>query len=131
MTCRGVGPAFSPMENPPRQSDLESRPEYSTVRVQWMRPLYFAVCGLCWMVAPGSHAGDTVEAYRGALRAGLDARVIGALDQIEGTGRQLLAARSYIRSAALLNERWSWDDAQIAAYADSPEKLRLDAAIAN
>lgn len=91
---------------------------------------YLPVCVLCWIVVPGSHAGDRVEDYLAALRAGLDARVIGALDAIEGTGRQLLAARSYVRSAALLDERWSWDEAQIAAYADSPEKLRLDAAIA-
>ena len=91
---------------------------------------YLPVCVLCWIVAPGSFAGATVEEYFAALRAGLDARVIEALGAIEGTGRQLLAVRSYVRSAAQLDERWSWNDAQIAAYAGSPEKLRLDAAIA-
>jgi hypothetical protein len=90
---------------------------------------YFPVCLLCWIVSP-SYAGDTVEAYLAALSAGLDARVIKALGAIEGTGRQLLAVRSYVRSAAQLDERWSWSEAQIAAYAGSPEKLRLDAAIA-
>ena len=55
--------------------------------------------------------------------------MIGALGSIEGTGRQLLAARSYVRNASQLDERWSWSDAQIAAYAGSPEKLRLDTAI--
>ena len=64
------------------------------------------------------------------MRAGLDARVIETLGAIEGTDRQLLAVRSYVRSAAQLAERWSWNDAQIAAYAGSPGKLRLDAAIA-
>jgi len=91
---------------------------------------YLPACALCWIVAPGTFAGDTVEEYLAALRAGLDARVIEALGAIEGTGRQLLAVRSYVRNAAQLDERWSWDDAQIAAYAGSPEKLRLDAAIA-
>lgn len=91
---------------------------------------YLSACTLCWIVAPGSYADDTVEEYLGALRVGLDARVIETLAAIEGTGRQLLAVRSYVRSAAQLEERWSWTDAQIAAYAGSPEKLRLDAAIA-
>lgn len=85
---------------------------------------------LCCIVAPGIYAGDTVEMYLAALRAGLDARVNVALSAIEGTGRQLLAARSYVRSEAQLDARWSWNDAQIAAYSGSPEKLRLDGAIA-
>jgi hypothetical protein len=85
---------------------------------------------LFWMLASAIHAGDTVENYLAALRVGLDARVVEALGSIDGTGRQLLALRSYVRSASILDERWSWDEAQIAAYADSPEKLRLDAAVA-
>jgi len=92
-------------------------------------PHYWLACVLCWFVAPGSYAGDTVEDYLASLRTGLDTRVIEALGAIEGTGRQLLAMRSYVRSAAQLDERWSWNEAQIAAYASSPEKLRLDAAI--
>lgn len=86
-------------------------------------------CALCWIVSAGTYASDSVEEYLVALRAGLDSRVIEALGAIEGTGRQLLAVRSYVRNEALLDERWSWNDAQIAAYAGSPEKLRLDAAI--
>ncbi len=102
----------------------------STVRGSRRRlSYYFAPWLLCCIAVPG-HAGDSVEHYLAALRAGLDTRVIEALGAIHGTGRQLLAVRSYIRSAAQLDERWSWNDAQIAAYAGSPEKLRLDAAIA-
>lgn len=86
-------------------------------------------CALSWIVSAGSYAGDSVEEYLGALRAGLDSRVVEALGAIEGTGRQLLAARSYVRNEALLDERWSWNDAQIAAYEGSPEKLHLDAAV--
>lgn len=91
---------------------------------------YLPMFALCWIVAPGSHAGGTVEEYLSALRSGLDARVIDALGAIEGTGRQLLAVRSYVRSAAHLDERWAWTDVQIATYAGSSEKQRLDAAIA-
>ena len=89
-----------------------------------------AACALCLFLAPAGYAGDAVEKYLDALRVGLDERVRGALGAIDGTGRQLLATRSYIRNAAKLDERWSWNDAQIAAYASSPEKLRLEAAIA-
>ena len=92
---------------------------------------YLSTLTLCWIVAPGSYAADTVEEYLAALRAGLDTRVIEALADIDGTGRQLLALRSYIRSEAHLDERWSWNDAQIAAYDGSAEKLRLDAALAS
>jgi hypothetical protein len=95
------------------------------------RSHYLPACVLCWAVAPGSNAGDTVEEYLSALRAGLDTRVVEALGEIDGTARQLLAARSYLRSASQLDERWSWSDAQIAAYTGSPDKQRLDAAIAS
>jgi hypothetical protein len=89
-----------------------------------------AACALCWTFAQASYAGDTVEQYLRALRPGLDARASESLDAIKGTGRKLLAARSYVRNAALLDERWSWNEEQIAAYAGSPEQLRLEAALA-
>jgi len=91
---------------------------------------YLAACSLCWILAPASYAGDSVEKYLRAMRPGLDARVSETLGAIEGTGRQLLAMRSYLRNSTRLNDRWSWNEAQIAAYASSPEKLRLEAAIA-
>jgi hypothetical protein len=75
-------------------------------------------------------ANDLVEQHLAALHADFDAPVAAALDAIDGTGRRLLAARSYLRSAAHLAERWSWTEAQIEAYAGSPEQVRLDAAIA-
>jgi len=99
--------------------------------LRWRASHHIPAGMLFWMLASASRAGDTVEDYLGAVRAGLDTRVVQALGKIEGTGRQLLALRSYVRSAAQLDQRWSWDEAQIAAYADSPEKLRLDAAVAS
>ena len=92
--------------------------------------LLLAACALCGIVAPRSQAGDTVEDYLRVLSAGLDSRVSATLGAIDGTGRQLLALRSYVRSSEQLDERWSWNEAEIAAYASSPEKQQLDAAIA-
>jgi hypothetical protein len=60
----------------------------------------------------------------------LDPRAASALAQIEGTGRQLLAARSYLRAGPNLAERWSWSDAEIVAWQDSPAQSVLDAAVA-
>jgi len=96
----------------------------------WRLLRCLSACALLCTAAPASHASDSVERYLGALRAGLDARVVATLGAIRGTDRRLLALRSYVRSAAQLDARWSWNDAQIAAYAASPEKPRLDAAIA-
>jgi hypothetical protein len=49
---------------------------------------------------------------------------------MDGTGRQLLAARAYLRAGAGFAERWSWSDAEIGAWRDSPEQEALDEAIA-
>ena len=93
-------------------------------------PHYFTALALSFIITSASYAGDTVEQYLRALRPGLDARASETLGAIKGTGRRLLAVRSYVRSAALMDERWSWTQEQIAAYAGSPEQLRLEAAIA-
>ena len=52
-----------------------------------------------------------------------------ALARIAGDGRKLLALRGYLRARGLA-ERWSWSDAQIAAYAGSPERWHAQAAVA-
>jgi hypothetical protein len=75
-------------------------------------------------------ADDTLDAHLAAVRSLLDPRATHALTQIEGTGRQLLAARSYLRAGPNLAERWSWSDAQIVAWQDSPARTALDAAVA-
>jgi hypothetical protein len=43
------------------------------------------------------------------------------LQRIDGTGRRLLALRSYLRASDSLTERWSWSEAQIADYRHSRE----------
>jgi hypothetical protein len=55
--------------------------------------------------------------------------VAAALDRIEGTGRQLLALRSYVRSAPSIADRWSWTQAQIDLYRESDEYRDLLAEI--
>lgn len=65
-----------------------------------------------------------------ALQAEMDPRVAATLAMVEGTPRRLLAARSYVRSEAVISERWSWDAARVEAFLQSPGKVALDAAIA-
>lgn len=57
-------------------------------------------------------------------------RVSGALSQITDEGRRLLALRSYLRSGKILEERWSWSEAEIEAFRDSDEAVALNAEIA-
>jgi len=47
------------------------------------------------------------------------------LARLDGTGRQVLALRSYLRSASHLTERWSWTQEQIDAFDGSPEQRDL------
>lgn len=63
--------------------------------------------------------------YVMSISAQLDPRVGETLAQLDGTGRQLLALRSYLRSASNLAERWSWTQEQIEAFEGSPEQHEL------
>lgn len=81
-------------------------------------------------LAPAAWAGDDVAVRLDALQAQLDPRAAAALDAIVGLERKLLAARSYLRIGAGLAARWSWTDAQIAAWDGSAEQGRLDAELA-
>jgi hypothetical protein len=60
-----------------------------------------------------------------ALVAQQDERVREALSRIDGTGRRLLALRSYLRNHQDIEERWSWTQKQITAYEGSPEQRDL------
>lgn len=75
-------------------------------------------------------AEEAIKEHLAAVQDALDPRAASALTRIEGTGRQLLAARSYLRAGAGLAERWSWSDAEIIAWQDSPAQSVLDAAVA-
>ena len=75
-------------------------------------------------------AEDLVARHLVAVAGTLDPRAADAITRIDGTGRQLLAARSYLRAGTDLAERWSWSESEIAAYLGSPAQAALDAAIA-
>ena len=79
-------------------------------------------------LAAGEPAADSVAMLARFIEdvAGRqDPRVADALARIDGTGRRLLALRSYLRSRDHLGERWSWSQEQIAAYEGSPEHREL------
>ncbi len=82
---------------------------------------------------PCAYAGADSDAilwsYVTAIAAQQDARVTEALSRIDGTGRQLLALRSYVRSASHVAERWSWTQGEIEAFEGSPEQRDLQLAI--
>jgi hypothetical protein len=65
-----------------------------------------------------AHAGRdaSVSAYVQAVAATLPEPARGALVRIEDEPRRLLAERAYLRAGATLVRRWSWSDAQIAAF---------------
>lgn len=84
---------------------------------------------LIWAPAP-AEADELVAAHLSAMRESLDARAAAALDRIQGLGPKLLAARSYLRGAARLPERWSWTQEQIDAYKGSQAQAALEAEIA-
>jgi hypothetical protein len=88
---------------------------------------------LAALVAPGSapaaepaQATDpTIDSSVRAIASELDGRVSAVLELIDGTGRRLLALRSYLRSREHLAERWSWTQDQITAFEGSPEYSAL------
>jgi hypothetical protein len=63
------------------------------------------------------------------LIADQNSDVAQTLQRIEGTGRRLLALRSYLRTRGSLAARWSWSQAQIDAYRESDEYRDLLAEI--
>ena len=64
-----------------------------------------------------------------ALRSQLDPRAQATLERMADLGRQLLAARGYLRAGLALDQRWSWNQEQIAAWPGSPAQIALDAEI--
>ena len=76
------------------------------------------------LAAPGV-SGMDAGVLQHALAKYLPEKAVAALAQIPESGPKLLAARSYYRSKADLDSRWSWDAAQIAAYEGSSEQKAL------
>jgi hypothetical protein len=77
------------------------------------------------MFAAPAVPGMDAAVLQNALAKNLPEKAVAALVQIPEAGPKLLAARSYYRSKADLDSRWSWDAAQIAAYEGSSEQVAL------
>ena len=93
----------------------------------WIAPLAalltaLAAVGLAPAAAPDT---DPLPSYVTSISAQLDPRVAQTLARLDGTGRQLLALRSYLRSASHLAERWSWTQEQIEAFDGSADQRDL------
>ena len=71
------------------------------------------------LMQPGARA--KLERYMAATLASLDPRPRAALAKIEGTGRQLLALRGYLRIEGGLSARWSWTAEEIKRFEASAE----------
>ena len=80
----------------------------------------------CTAAAAGD---DVLQRHFSALRTQLDPRAQAVLERIRDPGRQMLAARAYLRAGTTLDGRWSWTQEQIARYAGSPAQIRFDAEI--
>jgi hypothetical protein len=101
-----------------------------TMRVHLRHPVLATImAALAVAATPCAHAGADADAvvdrYVAAIASQQDARVTEALARMDGTGRQLLALRSYLRSASHLAERWSWSQERIEAFEGSPEQRDL------
>ena len=81
-------------------------------------------------MANAASRDELLSQHLAGLQQQLDAKAHSAIDRIDGVGRQLLAARGYLRAGTAIDQRWSWTQQQIAAYAGSPEQLALAAEIA-
>jgi hypothetical protein len=66
-----------------------------------------------------------LEEYLNRVAATLPEHVVEALARIEGTPRQLLATRAYLRAGDHLRTRWSWTEAEIKAHIRSAEYRAL------
>jgi hypothetical protein len=73
---------------------------------------------------------DRLQVHLDALAQALDPQAAATLARMPDRGRQLLAARAYLRAGAQIGERWSWSAQRAQEFEQSPEKRALDAAIA-
>jgi hypothetical protein len=102
----------------------------------WRRffPVFSAMAAATLLLPQSARAGDEADAaliqYLEALGGEQDPRVADALGRIDGTGRRLLALRSYVRGRTHIADRWSWSSEQIAEYEGTPEHGELQQQIA-
>lgn len=78
---------------------------------------------LAMVNATSAAAASTAQeqAWIMAASAGLEPHVMDTLQQIVGPDRRLLALRAYLRAGDSLDQRWSWSQQRLSAYAATPE----------
>jgi len=74
---------------------------------------------------PAPDSGQRIAPYVNGLRGLVDPRAASALERVDGVGRQLLAARSYLRASTGIGDRWSWTKKQISAFEGSADQQAL------
>jgi hypothetical protein len=97
-----------------------------------MKPHYtfFAAVALVAVLADAVAADDPLaQKYFVTVSSQLDPSAQAALARMDGLGRQLLAARAYLRAGSALEQHWSWTQQQIDAYPGSAAQIALDAEI--
>jgi hypothetical protein len=103
---------------------IDTPPRMKCFHAYFAKPQIILVF-VCCACLDANLADAVTEAQRQSwvaqASAGLDARAIAALDHIVGADRRLLAVRAYLRAGASLDERWSWSQHQISAYASTAE----------
>jgi hypothetical protein len=75
------------------------------------------------LLADGPEA--VLQGYLEHIAASLPEQAAGALKEIEGAPRQLLATRAYLRAGDKLLDRWSWSAEQIKKHTQSAEYRAL------
>jgi hypothetical protein len=72
---------------------------------------------------------EILASYVQRLQHIVDPRAASALVRMDDPGRQLLAARAYVRAGDLLPQRWSWSRAKIERFHGSSQQEALLAEI--
>jgi hypothetical protein len=89
----------------------------------------FTPCSFALSRRPDENINPKLEIYLTSVITRLDKRILEAVEKIDGTGRRLLAVRGYLRSARILDSRWSWSEEEVKRYKASGEYRQVVAEI--
>lgn len=93
-----------------------------------MAKRFHIVVSIALMLAPlrlVAEPEQRLEQYLDRISATLPPHTAETLARIDGTPRQLLAARAYLRAGEALRSRWSWSAEEIRAHTQSAEYRAL------
>ena len=84
-----------------------------------------ALVSVALLLLPPQLPAAALDDYLQQIAAALPEKTAATLHEIEGTPRQLLAARAYLRAGDNLRTRWSWSADEIQAHAKTDEYRAL------